>query len=355
MRSFLKLVSMTVLGAAQISLAAEAPSTSPFAKPTVLVLSFAKPANPGGGWIARAAKDDLVAALSRDLDATVRTPSVTREAQDTEAALKLGNQYHASYVINGAVQESNDLARITGQIIDVNTGSLVGALKATGPATQLFDIDDALTAQVISALPQSIVKPEALASLQRYFLPLAPEADALSSHGLAMLSQSYPVSSLNFAAPIIDLFPQQQTSSVVYIVQAVPNFATNYFPYGSYFGPAWYGPGFGVAGPIGSYPHRQDHFPRIHHGPARPTIASNPDGIVLGNLPPVAASPSVPVSFNYPQNAGSINTPFMGGGQSFPAQNGFVTSGASGGFSVFSGPRFSGPNFRGPLAGRGGR
>jgi TolB-like protein len=351
------------IGAALIAIftalasAAETPATQP-AKPTVLVLSFAASADAGGSWIGRAAKDDIVAALRRDLDATVRTPSVARDAVDSAAALKLGQQYHADYVIYGYAQESGAVARITGQVLDVESGAAIGGLKVTGPAVRLLDIDDALTAQALQWLPQSIVKPDAIASLQQYMEPSEPAEDAPSADGLAMMSKSYPAGLATILLPVLDAPPVPAIQNVTYVYSPTIVLSDSY-GYGDPFAPAYYNPYFGypgwfVSAPIG---HSRHHGPVIHHGPARPGFAGSPatgDGIVIADGFG-ASNSSTPVSFSWGQNAGPVSTPFMGGGQSFPPQNGFVTIGASAGFSVFTGPRFNTPNFPRGYVGRSGR
>ena len=342
MTRLLSIGAAVLAGVASSAQAADRPATQP-AKPVVLVLPFSTPTESGASWVGRAAKDDVVAGLTRGLDARVRTPSTNREAADATAALEIAHQYHANYVIYGYAQEADTIARITGQVLDVETGLPIGALKVTGPATRILDIDDALTAQALTSLPQSMLKPEAMASLQRPMQDSGPDVDSASSDGLAMISQSYPVGSTTFIQPLLDFAPTPQIQNISYIYSPTIVVSAGY-GYGGSFAPSYYGPGFGYPAPAFNTPHHHAHLPVILHGPQRPDAprgTGGSQGVVIGGNDGGGSGGSTPVTFGWSQNPGSVSTPFMGGGQSFPVQNGFTSVGAGAGFSVFTGPRFS--------------
>jgi len=351
MTRLLPIGALILAGIACFANGSEIPSTQQ-TKATVLVLPFTMQGDLGGSWIARAATDDVVAGLTRGLDVNVRTPHSNHGAADAAAALKLAQQYHANYVIFGYAQEVGNIARITGQVLDVESGQPLGGLKVTGPAPRLLDIDDALTAQAMASLPQSMVKPGAFAELQQYLLPPDSEAEAPSADGLAMVSQSYPVGSTTFFAPLVDSTVQASNSSYVYAPTII---VSSGYGYGGAFANDYYGPLYGYPSFIFGRPHSHGHLPVIHHGPQRPSapagLVDTGDGVVIAGG--VGAGGSTPVTFSWGQNPGPVSTPFMGGGQSFPTQNGFVTSGAAG-FSPFTGPRFNTLNFGRGFGGRSG-
>ena len=51
-------------------------------------------------------------------------------------------------------QYSDSQLRVTGEVVDVNYGKVLGVLKATGGLTDLFKIEDTIGAQLEAMLPQ---------------------------------------------------------------------------------------------------------------------------------------------------------------------------------------------------------
>lgn len=147
-----------------------APATQPAAPappPRVLVLPFAPPADGRFPWVGRGVQQDLATDLTREAGAQVTAPASAAPAADSEAARNAGRDAGTAYVVFGQAQLSGPDMRFTGQVIDTATGNAVGSLKATGPAADLFPLEDSLSSQAASALPHPAGGPQNYASVER--------------------------------------------------------------------------------------------------------------------------------------------------------------------------------------------
>ena len=73
-------------------------------------------------------------------------------ATDATAALDAAHKNGARYVVFGSYASIGNDVRVTGQVLDVNTGKSVSAIKATGRSDQLFTLEDELAAQIRNRL-----------------------------------------------------------------------------------------------------------------------------------------------------------------------------------------------------------
>jgi TolB-like protein len=144
-----------VLGAASLALgqATTMPAVDGPAK--ALVIPFAQIGNTTGHeWVGAAIQESLMneAAGNTAVWAVALDRPLARGdmSQVTAAAKGTG----ATLVVFGAYQYSDSQLRVTGEIVDVNYGRVLGTLKATGAVTDLFKIEDTLSAQLQALLPQ---------------------------------------------------------------------------------------------------------------------------------------------------------------------------------------------------------
>lgn len=114
----------------------------------ILVLPFA-PLNPTDPrpWVGKSIQRSVAA------DLTVASPGqvVSAEsaaASDTESAIREAKRIGAAFVLLGNFVTAGDDLRVTGQVLDAGTGKAMAAVKATGPAAELFTLEDELTAQI---------------------------------------------------------------------------------------------------------------------------------------------------------------------------------------------------------------
>jgi len=127
---------------------------------TILVLPFAPLTSQDHDWISKGVQQDLAADLIRSSRLRVLAPSNAAPAGDSNAGLKAGRDAKASFVVFGHYQVSDSQLRVTGQVLETGVGQHLGALKSTGMLRDLFNVEDSLTAQVLSSLPRQLVSRE---------------------------------------------------------------------------------------------------------------------------------------------------------------------------------------------------
>src|SRR5579884_319813 len=157
------------------------PTTSlPEDQGVILVLPFNSSGGPNAGWMGKAVQQDLLTDLAQATKAVIKAPGDAAPAADPAAALRAARDAGASLVVFGQVQTTGSEVRLTGQVLDVASGRPVGNLKATGPAENLFHLEDALAGQALTAVPRPMLNSQALQSPQQATgqEPLAAAASA---------------------------------------------------------------------------------------------------------------------------------------------------------------------------------
>lgn len=169
-RATLFLSSLLVL--ANCHFAAAAPATQPVRSEsrTLLVLPFTPPAG-GLDWIGKAVQQDLSAGLASKVRGRVIAPSAAAPPADADAALKAARDVGASVVVLGQAQVLQEQVRLSGQVLDVASGKPYGSLKATGTVENLFQLEDALAAQISGELPRIMVALKGVAAANQSELP----------------------------------------------------------------------------------------------------------------------------------------------------------------------------------------
>lgn len=127
----------------------------------ILVLPFA-PLNPADPqvWVGKSVQQSLVADLL--VGAPGRIISADEPAADPEKAIALAHKAGAGYVVTGNFVTSNNVLRVTGQIIDVQGGQPVSGLMVTGVPDEIFRMEDGLAMQI-----EATLMPDVLAQQQR--------------------------------------------------------------------------------------------------------------------------------------------------------------------------------------------
>lgn len=133
----------------------------------MLVLPFAGASEGSSAWIGQAVQQDLCTDLTQGTTARVIAPSQVGPAVDANGALRSAVGTGASIVVFGQAQSSAGDVRLTGQVLDVATGHPLGALKATGAATEMFHLEDALAGQIFATLPRGLLTAQTLQGLRQ--------------------------------------------------------------------------------------------------------------------------------------------------------------------------------------------
>lgn len=130
----------------------------------VLILPFAPPSDVKLKDAGRELQQDLANAIAADLRGRVVASPTAAPASNADAALAQGRNMNAGAVIFGQVQVNGEEVRLTGQVLDVNSGKSLGTLKQSGPIENLFHLEDALMPQVVAALPEQLLNLRGLLS-----------------------------------------------------------------------------------------------------------------------------------------------------------------------------------------------
>ena len=131
------------------------PEVSEKSRPLILVLPF-EYLNPDAGqaYLGDGLTSDLITDLSRQSSLRVigrQTSNHFKTLKDVsleEAGAELG----ADFVVHGSIQMLDDQFRINVQVTDINKRETIWADRYTASKDQLFNIQDTITQQVISAM-----------------------------------------------------------------------------------------------------------------------------------------------------------------------------------------------------------
>jgi TolB-like protein len=135
------------LAIAPTTYAADKPPVTTATKAKVLLLPFVElNKSEPQPWLGKSIQQSILADLI--LVAPGRVVDADTEAADANTALEAGHKAGARYVVHGSFVTAGQDLRVTGEVLDVNTGRAVTALKVTGSATNLFVLEDELADQI---------------------------------------------------------------------------------------------------------------------------------------------------------------------------------------------------------------
>lgn len=244
---------------------AETPATAPTTQPTaadeqtkVLVLPFAPALATDADWISRAVQQSVVADLSRPTTGRpVQAVSDNTAINNTNDAIEAGKKAGAKYVVFGNYQTVEPTLKVTGQIIDVETGKVVSGLKSTGSVRDLFDMQDRLAAQVRFAIATERLtgRPAQVANSQPK-LPVAPPP-TIEAQGPVVVGDKHPFDGSDLSRAVADdvsLIDRYDATGQSYRQQYYDDryYNSNLPVYSSYpyYGGGYYGYGGGMFGPF---------------------------------------------------------------------------------------------------------
>jgi adenylate cyclase len=151
-------------GAGRSWAVAERPDTPSAAlgRASIAVLPFANLSDDAGqDYFADGMVDDILTALARfkSLVVIARQSSFAYRGRTIDVR-EVGRELGVRYVLEGNVQRSDRRVRITSQLIDASTGSHVWADRFEGDLSDIFDLQDRLTDNVVGILEPEIVRAE---------------------------------------------------------------------------------------------------------------------------------------------------------------------------------------------------
>jgi TolB-like protein/Tfp pilus assembly protein PilF len=123
-------------------------------KPSIAVLPFTNlSSDPEQEYFADGIVEDIITALSRfkSLFVIARNSSFTYKGKVVHLQ-QVGRELGVRYVLEGSVRNANGRVRITGQLIDAASGMHLWADKLDGTLEDIFQLQDTVTEQVVTAI-----------------------------------------------------------------------------------------------------------------------------------------------------------------------------------------------------------
>ena len=131
-------------------------------KPSIAVLPFQNMSgDPEQEYFADGMVEDIITALSRfnSLFVIARNSSFTYKGKAVDIK-RVGRELGVRYVLEGSVRKAGGRVRITGQLIDASSGAHLWADRIDGELTDVFELQDRITASVVSSIAPKIEQAE---------------------------------------------------------------------------------------------------------------------------------------------------------------------------------------------------
>ncbi len=127
-------------------------------KPSIAVLAFENMSgDPGQEYFSDGITEDIITALSRSpwLFIIARNTTFTYKGQNVDVK-RISEELGVRYVLEGSVRKSGDRIRVTAQLIDGTTGGHVWSERYDGEVTDVFDLQDEITRNVVASIQTSV-------------------------------------------------------------------------------------------------------------------------------------------------------------------------------------------------------
>jgi TolB-like protein/class 3 adenylate cyclase len=131
-------------------------------KPSIAVLPFANMSNdPEQEYFADGMVEDIITALShiRQWRVVARNSSFVYKGRNVDIR-EVARDLRVRYVLEGSVRKSANRLRITGQLIDAESGTHIWAAKFDGDLADVFELQDKITESVVGAIEPSLLVAE---------------------------------------------------------------------------------------------------------------------------------------------------------------------------------------------------
>jgi TolB-like protein len=123
-------------------------------KPSIAVLPFTNMSgDPEQEYFADGMVEDIITALSqfKSLFVIARNSSFTHKGKAIDVK-RIARELGVRYVLEGSVRKSGQRVRITGQLIDANTGNHIWANRFEGALDDIFELQDQVASSVVGAI-----------------------------------------------------------------------------------------------------------------------------------------------------------------------------------------------------------
>jgi adenylate cyclase len=123
-------------------------------KPSIAVLAFTNMSgDPEQEYFSDGISEDIITDLSKlsELYVIARNSTFTYKGKPIDVR-QVGRELGVRYVLEGSVRKAGNRVRVTGQLIDTANGAHIWADRFDRDLTDIFDVQDELTQEIISAL-----------------------------------------------------------------------------------------------------------------------------------------------------------------------------------------------------------
>ncbi len=127
-------------------------------KPSVAVLAFDNlSSDPEQDYFADGITEDIITGLSRIpwIFVIARNSSFSYKGLSMDIR-KIGSELGVRYVLEGSVRKSGKRVRVTGQLVDAETGNHIWVNRFDGLVEDIFDLQDQITEAVVGAIAPEI-------------------------------------------------------------------------------------------------------------------------------------------------------------------------------------------------------
>ena len=157
----IRVIAITV-SSENIALDGAAAAGAIFARPAVAVLPFENMSDdPGQEYFSDGLTEDIITALSlwRSFPVIARNSTFAYKGQSPDIR-KVGKDLGARYVIEGSVRKAGERIRVTAQLINAETGHHVWAERYDRDLSDIFDLQDEITARVAATVVPELERAE---------------------------------------------------------------------------------------------------------------------------------------------------------------------------------------------------
>ena len=123
-------------------------------KPSIAILAFNNMSgDPEQEYFSDGISEDIITDLSKvsELNVIARNSSFTYKGKPVDVK-QVGRELGVRYVLEGSVRKAGDRVKVTGQLIDAESGAHIWADRFDRDLTDIFAVQDELTHEIISAL-----------------------------------------------------------------------------------------------------------------------------------------------------------------------------------------------------------
>lgn len=128
-------------------------STMDTSQLAIAVRSFAnRSGDPDQDYFSQGIAIDIHNELARNTELEVRPTSSSFALKGDLDIVTIGDRLKVTHVIDGSVQKSGNLVRVTAELSDTTRNTSIWSNRYDGDVTQIFEIQDDITREVVSAL-----------------------------------------------------------------------------------------------------------------------------------------------------------------------------------------------------------